>query len=126
MTTQHAIVQVDHHNAQILQFDAEHVQAQRVKAHTHHTRQHGSAVRTEHEFFGHVCDALAGIPEVLVVGSHQAQADFRHYADKHRPETARRIVGYETTDHPSENQLVAFARQYFLKYDRMAGRPTPT
>lgn len=126
MTTQHAIVQVDHHNAQILQFDAEHVQAQRVKAHTHHTRQHGSAVRTEHEFFGQVCDALAGIPEVLVVGSHQAQADFRHYADKHRPETARRIVGYETTDHPSENQLVAFARQYFLKYDRMAGRPTPT
>ena len=126
MTTQHAIVQVDHHNAQILQFDAEHVQAQRVKAHTHHTRQHGSAVRTEHEFFGHVCDALAGIPEVLVVGSHQAQADFRHYADKHRPETARRIVGYETTDHPSENQLVAFARQYFLKFDRMAGRPTPT
>lgn len=126
MTTQHAIVQVDHHSAQILQFDAEHVRAQRVKAHTHHTRQHGSAVRTEHEFFGQVCDALAGIPEVLVVGSHQAQADFRHYADKHRPETARRIVGYETTDHPSDKQLVAFARQYFLKYDRMAGRPTPT
>ena len=126
MTTQHAIVQVDHHSAQILQFDAEHVQAQRVKAHTHHTRQHGSAVRTEHEFFGQVCDALAGIPEVLVVGSHQAQADFRHYADKHRPETPRRIVGYETTDHPSEKQLVAFARQYFLKFDRMAGRPTPT
>ena len=98
MTTQHAIVQVDHHSAQILQFDAEHVQAQRIKAHTHHTRQHGSAVRTEHEFFGQVCDALAGIPEVLVVGSHQAQADFRHYADKHRPETARRIVGYENTE----------------------------
>lgn len=126
MTTQHAIVQVDHHSAQILQFDAEHVEAQRIKAHTHHTRQHGSAVRTEHEFFGHVCDALAGIPEVLVVGAHQAQADFKHYADKHRPETARRIVGYETTDHPTEKQLVAYARQYFFKYDRMAGHPTPT
>ena len=126
MNTKHTIGEVDHHSAQILQFDAEHVQAQRIKAHTHHTRQHGSAVRTEHEFFGQVCDALAGIPEVLVVGSHQAQADFRHYADKHRPETARRIVGYETTDHPSEKQLVAFARQYFLKFDRMAGRPTPT
>jgi hypothetical protein len=29
-------------------------------------------------------------------------------------------------DHPSENQLVALARQYFLKYDRMSGVPTPT
>ena len=125
MNTIHAVAHIDHQQAQVLQFDAEHVQSQKVKAHTHHTRQHGSAVRTEHEFFGHVCDALDGIPEVLVVGSHTAQADFRHYAEKHRPETARRIVGYETTDHPTENQLVALARKYFLKYDRMNGTPTP-
>lgn len=126
MTTLHAVVHIDHQTAQVLQFDAEHVQSQKVKAHTHHTAQHGSTVRTEHEFFGHVCDALAGIAEVLVVGPHTGQADFRHYVDKHRPETAQRIVGYETVDHPTENQLVALARKYFLKFDRMAGSPTPT
>ena len=126
MTTIPAVVHVDHQTAQLLQFDAEHVQSRKIKTHTHHTRQHGSTVRTEHEFFGHVCDALDGIAEVLVAGSHTAQADFRHYVDKHRPETARRIVGYETTDHPTENQLVALARKYFLEYDRMAGNPTPT
>ena len=125
MTTLHAVAHIDHQSAQVLQFDAEHVQSQTVKAHTRQTRQHGSSVRTEHEFFGQVCDALAGIQEVLVVGPHTGQADFRHYAEKHRPETARRIVGYETADHPTENQLVALARQYFLKYDRMAGTPTP-
>jgi len=126
MNTLHAVVHVDHQLAQILQFDAEHVQSHKVKAHTHHTRQHGSVVRTEHEFFGQVCDALAGIQEVLVVGPHTGHADFKHYADKHRPETAKRIVGYETVDHPSENQLVAMARKYFLKYDGMDGTPTPT
>jgi stalled ribosome rescue protein Dom34 len=126
MTLFHAVVQIDHQQAQVLQFDAEHVQAQKVKASTRHTRQHGSAVRTEHEFFAEVCNALEGIAEVLVVGSHTAQADFKHYADKHRPETARHIVGYETVDHPSEAQLVALARQYFLKYDRMAGTPVPS
>ena len=126
MTLFHAVVQIDHQQAQVLQFDAEHVQAQKVKASTRHTKQHGSAVRTEHEFFAEVCNALEGIAEVLVAGSHTAQADFRHYADKHRPETARRIVGYETVDHPSEAQLVALARQYFLKYDRMAGTPVPS
>ena len=60
MTMFHAVVWIDHQSAQILQFDAEHVQAQKVKAHSHHTAQHGSTVRTEHEFFGHVCDALVG------------------------------------------------------------------
>lgn len=119
MTMSHAVVWVDHQNAQVLQFDAEHVQAQKVKAHAHHTRQHHSTVRTEHEFFGNVCDALEGIAEVLVTGPKTGVAAFKHYADKHRPATARYIVAYETVDHPTENQLVALARQYFLKHDRM-------
>ena len=126
MTTFHAVAWVDHQSAQILQFDAEHVQSDKVKAHAYYTRQHGSEVRSEHEFFGHVCDALGGIAEVLVVGPHTAIADFRHYAVKHRGETAGRIVGYETLDHVSENQLVAKARQYFLRHDRMSGTPTPS
>ncbi len=125
MTTTHAVVHIDHQSAQVLQFDAEHVQAQTVKTHTHHTRQHGSVVRTEHEFFGHVCDALDGIREVLVAGRHTGTADFKHYVDKHRPETAKHIVGYEVVDRPTENQLVALARQYFLKYDILAGSKTP-
>lgn len=122
----HAVLLIDHHQAQLLQFDAEHVQSQKIKTHTHHTRQHGSQVRTEHEFFGEICDALAGIQEVLVTGGHTAQADFKHYVDKHRAPLAAQIVGYETVNQPTEGQLVAMARQYFVKYDRMAGTPTPT
>lgn len=126
MTLFHAVVWIDHQKAQILQFDAEHVQAQKIRTHTHHTAYHGSTVRTEHEFFGEVCGALDGVAEVLVTGPRQGIDDFRHCAEKHRAGTAKRIVGYEVVDHPSEAQLVAFARKYFLKYDRMAGTPTPT
>ena len=122
----HAVVRIDHQHAQILQFDAAQVRAQALKASSHATHQHGSAVRTEHEFFGAVCDALAGVREVLVAGSHTAQADFRHYVEKHRPALATQVAGYETVDHPSDNQLVALARAWFLRHDRMAGIPTPT
>ena len=126
MTLFHAVVWIDQQQAQVLQFDAEHVQASKIKAHSHHTAQHGSTVRTQHEFFAHVCDALNGIPEVLVTGSHQAQADFKHYVDKHRPALGQQIMAWETVDHPTENQLVALARKAFLKLDRMAGTPTPS
>ena len=121
MTMFHAVVWLDHHSANILQFDAEHVQAEKVKASSRHTRQHGSAVRTEHEFFADVCEALQGIGEILVTGSKTAQADFKHYLEKHRPNQVASVVGYETVDHPSDKQLIALARQYFLKYDRMNG-----
>jgi hypothetical protein len=126
MNSLHAVAWTDHKTAQVLQFDDEHVQAQKIRSHTHHTAQHGSDVRSEHEFFGELCDALEGIAEVLVTGSHKALADFRHYAEKHRPKTAQRIAAYEVVDHPSDKQLVALARKYFLKHDRMAGNPTPS
>nr|WP_184298869.1 hypothetical protein [Roseateles oligotrophus] len=108
-----------------MQFDAEHVQTERIKAHSHHTKQRASAVRSEHEFFGEVVDALNGITEVLVVGSSTAQSDFKHYVEKHRAAAAKQIVAYESVDHPTDNQLIAFARKYFLKFDRMAGTPMP-
>jgi hypothetical protein len=119
MTCFHAVVWTDHHHAQILQFDAEHIESQKVKAHAAHARQHGGVVRTEHEFFAQLCDAFKDVPEVLVTGSHQSLADFRHYVEKHRPGALQHIVGWEVVNHPTEGQLVAQARQYFRKYDRM-------
>ena len=123
MSELHAVVWIDHQHAQVLHYDAGSVQVQKIQAHSHQTRQHGSQVRTEHEFFGEVCDSLSNVKEVLVTGAHKAQADFRHYVDKHRAHIAPRIVGWETVDHPSDGQLVALARRFFVKHDRMAGTP---
>lgn len=124
MSLFHAVVHTDHQSAEILQFDAEQVIGQKLKAHSHNTPQHHSGVRTEHEFFGSVCDALDGIAGVLVTGTHTAVTDFKHYADKHRPQVAAHIVGYEVVDHPTENQLVALARKFFANFNQMAGRPS--
>ena len=124
MTLFHAVVRTDHQSADVVQFDADHVSAQSIKAHVHDTPQHHSGVRTEHAFFGSVCDALDGIPEVLLTGTHTAVDDFRHYVDVHRPQLKGHIVGYEVVDHPTQNQLVALARKFFAHYNQMEGRPS--
>jgi stalled ribosome rescue protein Dom34 len=121
MSQSHVVVRIDHQHAEVLQFDTEHLNDQKVKAQTSHLRQHGSNVRTEHEYFGAVCDAFAGLGEVLITGPHTAQSDFRHFVEKHRPALNLQIVGWEVVDHPSEGQLVALAREFFLKHDRVAG-----
>lgn len=122
MSLHRAVIRIDHHTAQIIEFDADHTEAHKVKAHAHYTRQHGSAVRSEHEFFAEVCVALANIPQLLVTGSHQAQADFRHYVEKHCPGMLKQIAGWETVDSPSEGELVALAKQHFLKIDQFQGK----
>lgn len=120
-----AVLLIDHQNAQVMKLDAGPAAGGKLHAHKHNTRQHGSSVRTEHEFFGEVCDSLVGINEVLVAGHHLAQADFRHYVEKHRSQIDKLIVGWETVDHPSEGQLLALARMFYDKHDRMAGRHLP-
>ena len=126
MSLYHAVAFVDHQSADVLQFGSEHVVGHKLHQHLKFTREHHSGVRTEHQFFGQVCDALDGIAEVLVTGGHTGLADFRHYVDKHRPLTAARIVGYEVVDHPTENQLVALARKHFVKYDQFVSTRVPT
>lgn len=37
----------------------------------------------------------------------------------HEPALVRKVVGVETVDHPSDGQLVAYARKYFLAKDQM-------
>ncbi len=124
MTTSRAVVWIDHQAAKLLQLDETRPLGRTIRAHPHPTAQHGSEVRTSHEFYADVCDTLGAAGQVLVTGSHTALADFRHYAEKHRSHTAALIVAYVVVDHPSDNQLVALARQHFIEHDRMAGIPT--
>ena len=128
MSTFHAVVWLDHTTAHVLQFDPAHVESQTVKARSQHTRAHANAThghKTEREYYDHVAQALAGVQEVLVVGPGQARTEFVAHCEAHRKDLAARIVGTESADHPTDNQLVALARRYFEKYDRMAGTPSP-
>ena len=121
MPFHHALVFVDHHCAKIIAIGSEQAHERKVNAHLHLSGHNERSERSKHEFFGKVCDALDGIAEVLVVGGHMGVADFRHYVEKHRPLTGERIDGYEVVDHPSDNALVAQARQWFSHRTRMVG-----
>ena len=120
MTLTHAVLRIDHQHAEVLEFDSEHAAGHNFGPHHHYTRQHHSDVRAEHDFFGKVCDVLSAYPQVLVTGPHTGLAAFRHYVEKHRPHLEKQLSGWEVVDHPSEGQLVAFARQYFSTHQRLA------
>jgi len=119
----HAVVWTDPHSAQVLQFDAAVALAPQVRSHVRCRRQHGSKTYSEHELFDVVCDALAGSTEVLVAGSHVMQTEFRSYVHEHRPEVATRIVGWQTLDRPTANELVALARRHFSSTRAAATMP---
>ena len=121
MTTFHAVVWIDHQAAHVLMFDREHVQAQRIKSRSHHKHQGKSTDASE--MFAAVAAALQGVHEVLLTGPGLARDEFRAWCQQHQPAVGQTIAASVASDHPTDPQLIAMARQYFRKFDAMAADP---
>lgn len=124
MNTFHAVVWMDHSQAHVLMFDREHVQAQRIKSRSHH--RHLDKDDDNGAFFATIAAALAETHEVLLAGPSLARNQFREWCAHHSNAVAGMIVDSVASDHPSDAQLVALARQYFKKFDSMATDPSLT
>jgi stalled ribosome rescue protein Dom34 len=70
-------------------------------------------------YYHDIVEALKGAQEILVVGPAQAKLQLIKYLHAHDQAMADKVVGVETIDHPSDGQLVAYARKYFVAKDRM-------
>jgi stalled ribosome rescue protein Dom34 len=84
--------------------------------HDHHTaNKNDSKHKDSPKFFQDVVNHLKDFSDrVLLVGPGVSKNHFVNYLETHHlKELAQRIVGTETMDHPTDSQIVAFARKYF-------------
>lgn len=116
----HAAVWIDHHEAHVFFIDPEHIRESII--HSPHPHQHlhhrantiGPGKAGEDQAYYHaVAESLTGVREILVTGPGQAKLWLIKHLQKHDPQVYERVIAVETVDHPSNNQLVAFARHYF-------------
>jgi stalled ribosome rescue protein Dom34 len=122
----HAVVWIDHHEARIFHFSPSEVE--RLVLHPDHPTRHihhkansiGSGHAAEdHAFLQAVTDAIADAGEVLVAGPANAKTELVKHIHRHNPHLMAALAGVETVDHPSDAQLLAYARKYFKATDRM-------
>ena len=122
----HALVWIDHAQAHVMHISPDDVETSVLRpsqAHVHvHSRRgtlgDGRQPGDQH-YYHAVVEALKGAQEWLIVGPAQAKLELIKHVHAHHPDLIQRIVGVETVDHPSDAQLVAYARRYFVAKDRM-------
>jgi stalled ribosome rescue protein Dom34 len=125
MTVRHMAVWIDHHEARVFHVAPEGFDESTVAApHRHFRHPRGPEGLKAHpddanKFYHEVAGALEEAEEVLVLGPSTAKLEFLRYAHKHAPKLEPKIVGIETSDHPTDGQLVAHVRKYFHAADRM-------
>lgn len=122
----HAVVWIDHHEARVFQFSRAEVE--KLVLHPDHPTRHihhkanalGSGHAAEdHHFLQAVVGAIADSGAVLITGPGHAKHALVKHIDEHTPRLMQIIAGVEAIDHPSDAQLVAYARHYFEAEDRM-------
>ncbi len=125
--TFHVAVWIDHHEARIFHvaregFDESTVKSPHVHIHRHPKGPQGDnrehPADAEH-FHRDVVKALEGSGEILILGPSTAKLELIRYVHKHAHALEPKIVGVETVDHPTDPQIAAYARRYFLAADRM-------
>lgn len=122
MNSVHAVVWIDHNEAKVFHIDAEALASATIHP-GRHIRRHAERKHPadDQNYYHQVVEALGGAREILVLGPANAKLDFVKHVRKCDPALEPKIVGVETVDHPTDKQLVAFARQYFQAVDRMLG-----
>ncbi len=116
-----AAVWIDHDDAKIFHFDADDVRRTEVKAHHQHLKNHRDrAAHGDASFLATVGRALAEAREVLVVGPGTAKLDLLRWMHAHDAVLEKKVVAVETLDHPTDPQLIAFARRSFHVIEKRA------
>lgn len=126
MSHYHAVVWLDHSEAHVMHISMDDVEKSIVHPAKPHNHLHaksgtvGAGRQAEDKSYYHaIVEALSGAQEILVVGPAQAKLQLIKHIHAHDQAMADKVVGVETIDHPSDAQLVAYARKYFVAKDRM-------
>lgn len=119
MTFNNAVVWLDHTKAHVIHFDKDGAESETLKTHsTHpHPRQNHADTHANEDdntaFYNDIAKVLKDAQQILVVGPAQEKTAFVKYLTAKVPEIAANVKAVETVDHPSDGELLTYARRHF-------------
>jgi len=126
MSLSHAVVWIDHQEAHVIQFNRDAHENATITTKSKHGNLHKkSGVLSGHHqlsspaYLHEVAKAVVGSQEILIVGPGVAKLELIKHINHHDAKISNNVVGVETVDHPSDGQLLAYAKKYFLRADNL-------
>ena len=122
----HAAIWIDHREARVFHFGPADVETLvlRPDEPTRHIHHKANSIGSGHattspDYLREVAQSVVNAGAVLITGPANARTELVEYIHLHDPKLGKAIAGVETVDHPSDAQLVAYARKYLTASDRM-------
>ncbi len=116
----HAVVWIDHSQAKIFHLGLSGADEVALHPHlqTRHLHHKAGSIGAGHAgpdkaFYGEVTKAVADAGEILIIGPAGAKTELANHMRTHAPDVAKRIVAVEAAEHPSDGEIVAYAKRHF-------------
>ncbi len=129
----HSVVWIDHLKATTWRFTSTEAESTVVHAHDRHEKIHnrksthgGHKHAGDPKFFEEVAQALEGTHEILIMGPAHTKQEFADFLREKRASLAKGVVAVENADHPTDAQVLGYARRHFQALDRMFAPEAPT
>ena len=126
MSLNHAVIWIDHQEAHVMYLSQEASEAEIIKTKSTHSHLHHKAnevgsgkLALDSKYLHSVIEAVKESKEILILGPGSAKLELIKHAHHHDQQIAAKIVGVETVDHPSDKEILAYARKFFYKVDQM-------
>jgi stalled ribosome rescue protein Dom34 len=126
MSLNHAVIWIDHKEAHVMFLSQDASEAEIIKTKSTHSHLHHKAnevgsgrVSLDVKYLHSVMQAVKESKEILILGPGSAKLELIKHAHQHDQQIAENIVGVETVDHPSDKEILAYARKFFYKADQM-------
>jgi stalled ribosome rescue protein Dom34 len=125
----HAVVWIDHRQARVFHFNATDadkllVDPENPVRHLHHkANSMGSGNAAEDQsYLEEVAKAVTDAGAILIVGPAGEKNELMKHIQKRHPDMVVKIEGVESADHPTDGELLAYARRYLKSADLMRPR----
>ena len=116
----HAVVWIDHSQARIFHLGLSGSDEVTLHPHlaTRHLHHKANTIGSGHAapdkaFYADVTAALADAGEILIIGPASAKTELASHIRANAHDLAKRIVAVEPADHPSDAEIVAYAKSHF-------------
>jgi hypothetical protein len=116
----HAIVWIDHLQAKIFHIGLSGDDQLVLHPHipTRHLHHKANSIGNGHaapdqNFFEEVMKAISDAGKLLIIGPSTARIELAKHFRNHNSQKADRIVAVDAADHPSDGEIIAYARKHF-------------
>lgn len=116
------VVWMDTEHAKLFHIGGEKIAPTIVSRHeVRHHSAHEPEMKQHHEkLYKELTEHLKDAGEILLLGPGVAKNQFQHFLkERAHAHLADKVVGVENADHPSDSQILDYAKRFFKKYDAL-------